>query len=546
MVSCATQLADTSPGNPKGCEWGNMSWGHSVSKDMITWERSWPEPDKPVLEPSTTYDKEGVFTGCFWPTGPRGEKGQLTVFYTAVSRLPMHWTLPYIRGMESLAAAVSRDGGESWTKLAENPILKEEPEGVDVLGWRDPYLASWPEMDRVRGEKALYGLISGSIKGKGPNVFLYAVKPDDLTQWTYLYPLLDLPNNFKPSHKWSADLGCNIECTNFLSLSSGGRAMQFLVTGAEGGKEQDWIVKDRSPSWPQRTTRWCQWLCGDLERDANGKVRFAHTFSGVLDHGVLYAVSTFIDPKSGRRIAWGWLPEEDLPTNMCVAKGWNGCFGVPRELFLYTLKNVTGALSSPLEDVACMKATQTAEGMYDLQTLGIRPLSELYALRGNTLFHGKGLTMPAGGHTVVATLVRSVQCRIKVTINVRPGSRSAGLLLRHDADMTSCTKVLFVPESETIAVDRSRSNQDPSVGKRPHQGPFTLFSQVVQGVEVREKLDLTIFIDGDIVEVFANNRFAMSTMIYSPPGATGISLIAEGADKSVTFEEVKISDMQIA
>src|SRR5687767_8231479 len=42
--------------NPLGTEWGNMSWGHAVSADLVTWE------ELPVAIPFT--DAEEVFTGC--------------------------------------------------------------------------------------------------------------------------------------------------------------------------------------------------------------------------------------------------------------------------------------------------------------------------------------------------------------------------------------------------------------------------------------------------------------------------------------------------
>ena len=64
--------------NPFGTEWGNMHWGHAVSRDMITWEH------RPVaLEP----DEYGtVFSGCAWQdrenTAGFG-KDALLFFYTA-------------------------------------------------------------------------------------------------------------------------------------------------------------------------------------------------------------------------------------------------------------------------------------------------------------------------------------------------------------------------------------------------------------------------------------------------------------------------------
>lgn len=70
---------------------------------------------EPVLLPDQPCDKDGIFTGCFFPTGPHGEEDQLSVFYTSVCHLPISWDQPYTRGCEGLALATSSDGGETCT-----------------------------------------------------------------------------------------------------------------------------------------------------------------------------------------------------------------------------------------------------------------------------------------------------------------------------------------------------------------------------------------------------------------------------------------------
>ncbi|KAG9131957.1 hypothetical protein Leryth_023216 [Lithospermum erythrorhizon] len=44
--------------NPEGAVWGNITWGHAISKDLIHWD------ELPfALEPDQWYDVSGVFTG---------------------------------------------------------------------------------------------------------------------------------------------------------------------------------------------------------------------------------------------------------------------------------------------------------------------------------------------------------------------------------------------------------------------------------------------------------------------------------------------------
>lgn len=62
----------------------------------------------------------------------------------------------------------------------------------------------------------------------------------------------------------------------------------------------------------------------------------------------------------------------------------------------------------------------------------------------------------------------------------------------------------------------------PDINKCAESGPFTLFTirqpttATCDGVELsKEKLHLRVFSDADVLEVFANDRFAIATMVYS-------------------------------
>lgn len=68
---------------------------------------------KPVFRPDQPYDCKGIFTGCFYPTGPAGECDQLSIFYTSVNHLPISWDQAYTRGCEGLSLITSADGGQT-------------------------------------------------------------------------------------------------------------------------------------------------------------------------------------------------------------------------------------------------------------------------------------------------------------------------------------------------------------------------------------------------------------------------------------------------
>ncbi|KAK6715082.1 hypothetical protein SNK04_006009 [Fusarium graminearum] len=513
--------------NPKSCDWGDITWGHLTSRDGLTWKQN---TQNPVLEPSESYDKEGIFTGCFHPTGLQGEEGQLTVIYSSITHLPIHWTLPYTRNCAGLSVATSNDGGKTWQKSEQNPILDGEPEGVTVTGFRDPFLAEWPAMDEMRGEVSMYGFVSGGIVDGGPTVFLYAISPTDLTQWTYLGPLVDLPTGYSPSGKWGGDFGVNWECVNFMTLHNDSEECPFMLMGTEGG------VK---PGAKEGAEQWSLWMGGSLEQTKEGP-RLKPEFDGILDHGCLYAPNSYEHPITKNRIVWGWLKEDDLTLARRENKGWTGYFSLPRELFLYSADNVTRSLTSPLSDLGFIKATDNGRGSSTIQTLGIRPLPNLEGLRREKPAYWKSINSTTGLGGLVSA--HSGCWELEATIKVSPNDKSAGIWIRHNKDLTQGTAIYFSPESEAITIDKSKSNNEADIEKAPASGPFTLFYSDRNGSEELEKLHLHIFCDGDVLEVFANDRFALSTMVYADTkDCTGISWFVEGegASESV-FESVKL------
>jgi beta-fructofuranosidase len=111
--------------------------------------------------------------------------------------------------------------------------------------------------------------------------------------------------------------------------------------------------------------------------------------------------------------------------------------------------------------------------------------------------------------------------------------------------MSICTTIKFSPQEETLSVNKERSTSDPNIRNCNEQGPFTLFYRTdYLGMEPKDKLEslrIRIISDADTLEVFANDWFALATMVYSPDiGAAGISAFAKGEQGSTVIEEVNI------
>lgn len=519
-----------------------------------------------MLRPDQPYDRDGVFTGCMAPftttttTTTTTGAVQLMVVYSSIRKLPFHWsTPPYPRNAAGLALAISRDGGNTWEKSQHNPILPGEPEGVNVTGFRDPYMARWPAVDLLLGydEAKVYGLVSGGIDCSGPTTFLYEIQPSDATKWEYLGPLVDVPLNFQPSDKWSGNYGINWECVNFLSFKDGSASKHFLLIGAEGGIERNHIKSDDlTTCLSPRTVRTQVWMSGSL-MNKEGVIKLLYQYGGYLDHGSYYAANSFHDRRSGRYIVHGWIPEEDITPDHAQQKGWNGSLAIPREAFLLTVPAVAHALRSPLSEISCVEAELRQDGLYDLHTLGVKPISEVDQFRTtcrNLSQTSTPILLPRSKderrHCLYSTV--SSTWELEATISLKPQCDTVGFHIRHNHDLSISTTITFSALAENITVGRASSNDAADINKCPELGAFTLFTarqRTGSGsdeIELKqEPLHLRIFSDGDVLEIFANDRFALATMVYShsqTDGCSGITAFATGEIDSAVFESVSIWD----
>lgn len=89
----------------------------------------------PVIRAGSINDPVAVFDGSVIPAGINGLP---TLLYTAVSFLPIQWTINYTRDSETQALAVPSDGGKNFTKLVQGPAIPDHPFGLNVTGFRDP------------------------------------------------------------------------------------------------------------------------------------------------------------------------------------------------------------------------------------------------------------------------------------------------------------------------------------------------------------------------------------------------------------------------
>lgn len=98
--------------NPYGCKWGNMHWGHAVSKDLVHWQELGE-----ALYPRQYGD--WCFSGSAWYGGPN----QLLLAFTSTGR--------------GECIAMSTDFGRTWTEQPGNPVVKHQGRDPRLL-WHAP------------------------------------------------------------------------------------------------------------------------------------------------------------------------------------------------------------------------------------------------------------------------------------------------------------------------------------------------------------------------------------------------------------------------
>lgn len=225
-----------------------------------------------------------------------------------------------------------------------------------------------------------------------------------------------------------------------------------------------------------------------------------------LDYGDrhFYAAHTMLDSR-GRRLMWGFSGE-GRSIDAQVAAGWSGALSLPRVL-----------------------------SMRDDGKLSMRPAPELETLRAER-HHFADINLSAATSDFFVDL-HSNALEIVAEIDLA-GADECGISVCSSPNGEETTYIFYDARRKQLGIDRRRSTLDSDAGIATNiqQGEFALAAG--------ETLRLKVYVDGSLIEVYANDRACVTSRIYpSRSDSTGIGVSARGEALIKSIDIWKLSSI---
>ena len=469
--------------NPYGSKWGNMHWGHAVSRDLIHWEHLDPaiarDPVGHIFSGSSVVDKKN--TAGFG-------KDAIIAIYTNNS----------VNHDEVQCIAYSNDNGRTFTKYEGNPVLTP----FDGLkDFRDPKVF-WYEKD-----KCWFMIVSADKETR-------FYKSKNLKKWDYVSAF----------GKGLGQQPCQYECPDFFQLP---------VNGDEKNKKWVMTMNINPGCWFGGSAT--EYFVGDFDGknftcpDAN-EVKW---LDWGKDH---YATVTFSNTGS-RVLAITWMSNWQY-ANLTPFKQNRGANGLPRELKLYE-KNGKFYISEDVapEALALRKSTkelgsQTVEGekAFAGATSGMEGAFEIEA----------DVTADANGIAGIE-LYNNKRERTLIYIDMKEGKV---VMNRTESGLTDFGKQ-SVPHDIELAWDKQRAAEGKQPARIEnsinYKNDFALATWAPLSLcqEGKKTFHLDIFADKSSIELFVDGgRIAMTNLVFPVAPYENVKLYSKGG--KAEFQNMKI------
>lgn len=466
--------------NPYGNVWGNMSWGHATSRDLLHWT------EHPVA--IACDETEDIFSGSVVV-----DHGNTSGFGTAdAPALVAIYTSAYKAasehsGTQAQSLAYSTDAGMTWRKYEGNPVLSR-----NSADFRDP------KVFRYQGDHGACWVMV-AVEAQHQKVVFY--RSEDLKSWDFL-------SDFGPAN---ADAG-EWECPDLFPLAVGGDPDNIkwvlivninpgAVAGGSGGQyfighfDGDRFLPDvGSLAAPAGVS-----ALGDSAAAAAALQQ-----SLWLDWGRdCYASVSFSNAPDDRRIIIGWMNNWDYANQLPTAP-WRSSMTLARELCLTAVNGSARLIQQPVLAGQC-----TGE---DLLAADEQMQSGTFELRNSSFRLPEAV--PGSAQIIEAEILP--QSAEEVAFHLFGNDDgSAGTVLSYNA------------ATARLVLDRRRSG---------NTGFHEAFPSVESAPLVLEDgvLKLQIVVDHCSVEVFAQDgKVVLTDLVFPDEGYAENRLSVEGGQATV-------------
>ncbi|QUB75426.1 MULTISPECIES: GH32 C-terminal domain-containing protein [Prevotella] len=474
--------------NPYGSKWGNMHWGHAISRDLIHWKEVEPtiarDPMGHIFSGSAVIDKDG--------TANYG-KDAIVALYTSASD----------KNGQIQCMAYSTDGGYTFHKYSGNPVLTP----FDGLkDFRDPKVFWYAPL------KKWYMIVSADKE-------MRFYSSPDLKKWTYVSAFgqgygaqpnqfecpdfFQLPVDGNPNKKkWVMIVNINPGCL------FGGSATEYFIGDFDGKN----FVCDSKPSVAKFL---------DYGKDHYATV----TFSGVQD----------------RVLGIAWMSNWQY-ANVTPIRQYRGANTLPREFKLFTGKDGQIYMSSNVvPEVAGLR--KTFKRLPDLVITQGKDSKNLSSSKENAFEIEMDVT-PGEAAKTGFILYNEKGEKVNIYFDMKAG--------RLVMDRTESGKTKFGEKAEAHKIEKEFDLHEHREIKEPfrklnsvnYKNDFALGTWAPLSLCDSKTYHLDVFVDKCSIEIFVNGgRIAMTNLVFPTQPYTSVKFYSDG--NKAAYRNIKVSELKL-
>lgn len=474
--------------NPYGSKWGNMHWGHAISRDLIHWKEVEPtiarDPMGHIFSGSAVIDKDG--------TANYG-KDAIVALYTSASD----------KNGQIQCMAYSTDGGYTFHKYSGNPVLTP----FDGLkDFRDPKVFWYAPL------KKWYMIVSADKE-------MRFYSSPDLKKWTYVSAFgrgygaqpnqfecpdfFQLPIDGNPNKKkWVMIVNINPGCL------FGGSATEYFIGDFDGKN----FVCDSKPSVAKFL---------DYGKDHYATV----TFSGVQD----------------RVLGIAWMSNWQY-ANVTPIRQYRGANTLPREFKLFTGKDGQIYMSSNVvPEVAGLR--KNFKRLPDLVITQGKESKNLSSSKENAFEMEMDVT-PGDDAKTGFILYNEKGEKVNIYFDMKAG--------RLVMDRTESGKTKFGEKAEAHKIEKEFDLHEHREIKEPfrklnsvnYKNDFALGTWAPLSLCDSKTYHLNVFVDKCSIEIFVNGgRIAMTNLVFPTQPYTSVKFYSDG--NKAAYRNIKVSELRL-